>query len=321
MLDENDVIPMIIEDIQAMTAMDDPIVSWLIGVLGDTAAVLVVVYFFRDALLARLTRSIEFGFAKRLEEAKAEIRSNERRLENALESRAVELEKIQEFVGSLRKQRSAVVAAKRMEAAELALRRCNQIARLSMAVEIMQILKIEEVTRRKSEPTLKAFFETLAKGMRIDELLEEQSKQDQVLSSLYLSEAARSFIGAYEAIILQAVMFIKLMSIGMDPTRAMNLDLVREKVVELVPASEDGFNEHGIGYAYYWRQFFYDKALAALRDIANGNEQDQLDLSAAQELTVSVQLAQMEARKKLQDLGMPEDLVIPAEDIPDLIDE
>ncbi|WP_371037967.1 hypothetical protein [Rhodosalinus sp. FB01] len=294
--------------------IDQVWIDWLASSFGSAAVLGFIAYLFRDALLARISSSVNFKFAKQLEEAKAEIRANERRIEADLNAKEREIEKIQDFVAPLKRERSAAVAAKRMEAAELALRRCNEVARLLMAPEAMKSLKIEEVIARRDDPNLKRFFDTLITSMKVDDILEDLKKEDRVLGTLYLSDAARAHIEAYENIVFQAVTFMKLMSIGMDPSKLMKQDRVPKMVIELVPPSAEGFRDHGYGYEYYWTQYFYDKALSHLRKIANGDDQDQEDLSAARELAVSTQAAQIEVRKKLEEIGVSEDLIVPQQE-------
>jgi hypothetical protein len=175
--------------------IDHPFVDWLVNSMGSAAAIGIFVFIFSDALLARFFKSVDHKFARELEETKAEIRANERKLEAKLTAKERELEKIQDFVGSLRRERSAAVAAKRMQASELALRRCNHVARLTMAVETLKILKIDNVLARlDGDLKLQSFFGIIVESMKVDDVLRELSTQDPVLPSLYLSERAKSYI-------------------------------------------------------------------------------------------------------------------------------
>jgi hypothetical protein len=94
---------------------------------------------------------VQLGFDKKLEEAKAAIRSNEK-----------ELEGINTFLVSRQSQRSAAFESKKLEAAEDLVVSLKKFASLSIFAEMMKIIKIEEIKKSSNSTEVKQIFETLS---------------------------------------------------------------------------------------------------------------------------------------------------------------
>src|SRR5699024_596283 len=141
-------------------------------------------------------------FERKLEKFKADIRNNEK-----------ELEQIRSFLVSSRRERDSAIQSRRLEAAEMLLRARHALAQLSMLVEYMKVLNTEQILNEAADPKIAEFVDLLVKPFDIDEKLKQLGCIDKTYPRLYLSEKSLKAFDAYESIILNAVMMMKFFAI------------------------------------------------------------------------------------------------------------
>lgn len=273
---------------------------------------------FRETILKYISVRINAGFEKEVELAKSEIRKKEREIEAKFAEREKDLERIAEFLSQMKKERSIVLLNKRIEAAENTLKASNILGKLLMAVETLKILNVDIIRKRIGEPKLQSVFKVILESMNVDENMAAFGEIDLGPTKLYLNDRARKCFDAYTMVITHPVLEMKFYGAGIDPTELLKENLLKEKLESLVPTSKTGFEKYGESYAYYWVQWLQDETIKELRAAANGFEQDDLDAVAATSISVNSQRAHLEARQKLVEAGLPEDLMISDSEIPEV---
>lgn len=272
---------------------------WLLGVVTSASLISAVAYFLRDTIVRFLTRKIEYRFEKRLETFKAEIRENER-----------ELEQIREFLVSSRKYRDSAIQSKRLEAAEALLRARHTVAQLSMLVEYMKILNTKEIAKDSDNPKVGEFIDTLAKPFDIKSRIKTFGEIDKTIPRLYLSDRSLKVFDVYEQIILQAAITMMLLSMPLrDKSSFFNLGALSNKIIELVPSSKEGFDQFGEGYAYYWATYFHDEILRTLCHEVSGVDDISKDTESVKQLALDSRRAQIDIRSTLEQIGLPDNLI------------
>ncbi|KZK80052.1 hypothetical protein PsAD46_04041 [Pseudovibrio sp. Ad46] len=269
--------------------------DWLITTISSTAVITTAGYVFKDTLAKFFANSVEHRFDKKIESVKSELRTSE-----------AEIGQVRSFIAEQRRERDTINHAKRIDAAENALKLCNAFQKMSMAVEFIKIINVEEISKDKGDPKIPALFQPIERSLKIDECFEEIGKLDQTLLKLYLDDHTLKNYDAYTSIILRAVLFIKLFANAVGGSELMKEGLLRQKIEELVPTSNEGFEKWGEDYAYYWMQYFYDEVLKGLRATVNGVGRDQTDLKAATQVGVDAIRAQSEIARLRAEAKMPE---------------
>ncbi len=287
--------------------MQDFIPEWLFNSLSATAILVPIGFLFRETLSNFFTKSVEHRFDTKLEKAKAELRAHEK-----------ELDHIREYLSLRKRERDSVVQAKRIEAAETVLRVCDTLAQLSMALETMKILNIEEMSKEPDKENVKKFFETILEVVKADDKFAIVNKMDQTGPKLYLSQRAMDYFYAYKSIISYPILYMKFMSISAKDAALMKPVHLRKEIERLVPTSKKGFEKYGEGYAFYWAQYCYNEILKSLRAVANGEEQDKADVVAIGELSITSQMTQIEVRKKFSESGLSPRFIVEDPDVPEL---
>ena len=192
-------------------------------------------------------KAIEHRFERKLEKFKADIRNNEK-----------ELEQIRSFLVSSRRERDSAIQSRRLEAAEMLLRARHALAQLSMLVEYMKVLNTEQILNEAADPKIAEFVDLLVKPFDIDEKLKQLGCIDKTYPRLYLSEKSLKAFDAYESIILNAVMMMKFFAINLPKKgRFIKASNLSKTIIELVPSSKEGFEKFGEGYAYHWATYFH----------------------------------------------------------------
>lgn len=277
--------------------------SWLLSVAVSTGLIGAIAYFLRDALGGFFAKAIEHRFERKLEKFKADIRNNEK-----------ELEQIRSFLVSSRRERDSAIQSRRLEAAEMLLRARHALAQLSMLVEYMKVLNTEQILNEAADPKIAEFVDLLVKPFDIDEKLKQLGSIDKTYPRLYLSEKSLKAFDAYESIILNAAMMMKFFTINLPKKgRFIKASNLSKTIIELVPPSKEGFEKFGEGYAYHWATYFHDEILRALRHEISGADDMARDAESAERLVMDSRRAQMNIAASLEQVGLPDTLIKPDE--------
>lgn len=278
--------------------------EWLLSVAGTTGVIAAVAYLLRDTISKFLSKAVEHRFDQRLEKFRGELRDNEK-----------ELEQMRSFLASVRSSHNSALQTKRLEAAEILLRARNALAQLSMIVEYMKILNTEQMLKDAGDPKIAEFVEILARPFEIDNKMKTIGALDKTLPRLYLSDQCLKFFDAYEAILMNAIMMIKIFSIPLSEKGSfIKTGGLSKIVIDLVPGSKEGFDKWGESFAYQWSTYFHDQILRSLRHEVSGVD----DLAKATEyvetLALNSRRAQLNVRSTLATTGLSENLIKKADE-------
>lgn len=273
--------------------------EWLLGVVTATGAISVVGYLLRDTIAKFFSKAVEHRFEKRLEAFKGELRDNEK-----------ELEQIRSFLVSARRDHDTALQSKRFEAAETLLRARHGLAQFSMLIEYMKILNTEEILKDADDPKVAEFIEVLVKPFDLDEKVKQLGVVDKTLPRLYLSETSIKTFDAYESILLNAVMMMKIFTVPFrNKGNLVKAGTLSKTVIDLVPSSKEGFDKFGESYAYHWSTYFHDEILKSLRHEISGVDDLARATKSAESLAIDSRRAQVNVRSTLEAAGLPEKLI------------
>lgn len=273
--------------------------KWLLGVATSAGALGLIAYLMRSTLSRFFTKSVEYQFEKKFEKFKASIRYSEK-----------ELEQIRSFLVLARRERDSTLQLKRFEAAEMLMRLRQNLSGLTMIVEYLKVIKIDEVIKNSGDPKVADFIDALIKPFNIEEKIKSYGEIDKTLPELYLGERSRKIFKTYEGIIFNAVTTIKLLSFPVrNKPGLIKRDNLVKMIVEIVPSSKDGFEKHGDTYVFYWLDYFYSETLNELRNELLGAANMTGDTEAATRLVLDSCRAQTELRSSLQQYGLSEALL------------
>lgn len=283
--------------------MLEDIWSWLWNLVLTSGVLVGIAYLLRDTAAKFLFKFVEQRFEQQMETFKAEIRDNEK-----------ELDHIRSFLSSARRERDSALQVKRFEAAETLLRECHKLSQLSTLVEYMKILNGEQILKYGDDPKVIEFIEVITKPFDVDGKIKMLGSFDRTGARLYLSDKTLKAFDAYESIIMQATMMMKFYSLQLqDKAELVNPGTLSKKIVELVPASKEGFEKFGEKYAYHWTEYFHDEVLRLLRYEVSGLDDTSRDAKSAERVALESRQAQISVRLALRQSGLSETLLKPDE--------
>ncbi|MFJ5457324.1 hypothetical protein [Pectobacterium sp. CHL-2024] len=277
------------------------LLKWILVVATSTGILGFTAYLMRTTLSRFFTKSVEYQFEKKFEKFKADIRYNEK-----------ELEQIRSFLVSARRERDSALQLKRFEAAEILIRARQALSEFSPIVEYVKVLNTDEIMKKGDDPKISEFIGTLIKPFNIDEKLKAYRETDRTLPGLYLSERSLKLFETYESIIFHAVMMIKILEIPLrNKSEFIKKGSLSETIIKIIPTSKEGFEKYGEGYVFYWSNYFYTEILNELRNELLGAANMTKDTDAATRLALDSRRAQIEIRSSLQESGLSETLLKP----------
>lgn len=280
--------------------------NWLLNLVLTSGVLGVIAYLFRDTVAKFLFKAVEHRFEKQMETFKAEIRDNEK-----------ELDQIRSFLASARRERDSAIQAKRREAAETLLRARHSLSQLSLLAEYMAIINGPQILQAGDDPKITKFIEMLLEPFNVDEKIKSLGSIDKTAAKLYLSDKTLQIFDAYESIILQAVAMMKLYSLPLrDKGELIKTGNLSKTIIELVPSSKEAFDQFGEGYAYYWSKYFHDEILRLLRHEVSGADDLTRDAKSVELLALESRQAQLNVRLSLQQTGLPDTLIKAEESVP-----
>lgn len=280
--------------------MAEQISRWVISIITSAGALTLLAFLTRSTLTKFFTKSVEHHFEKKFEKFKAEIRDNEK-----------ELEQIRTFMSSARRERDSALQSKRFEAAESLLRSRQLIAEFSGLADYLKMLNIDEIIKRNPDPKIANFIKTLIDPFNIDEKLTSFRTIDRTLANLYLSERTIKTFEAYESIILNAVTIMKVLSLPglkIDPN-LFNKEKMKAMIIELYPQSQAGFEQYGDNHAFHLTMYFYTQILNELRNELLGNGNMIRDTEAAANLARDTRNAHINILNSLKSNDIPESIL------------
>ncbi|EOY4339369.1 hypothetical protein ACP5YT_001000 [Cronobacter malonaticus] len=280
--------------------MLDEFVKWILSVLTSAAVLTAIAYFLRSSLTKFIGKSIEHRFDKKLENFKAGIRENEK-----------EFEQIRAFMSSARRERDSALQAKRFEAAESLMRMRQFLGQFNIFVEYLKVLNIDEIVKKRDDPQINQFINTLIGTINIEEKMSAYGQFDRTMTELYLGERVRKTFDTYQSIIFNAVIIMKVLSLPLVkmPPDFFKKDTIKNMVIELAPKAKSGFEKFGDTHAYYWATYFYNEISTELRNELLGISSMSKDTESAAQLATDSRQALIKVQESLKKSGLSEELI------------
>lgn len=249
-----------------------------IPALTTTGLLSLALWLGRALITARLTRSVQHEFDKKLEQLKSEFRASEKTLEASLAQRSAELESLRAGALSGITQRRALLDKRRLEAIDQlwgTLIR-NQSARsLAMTMSLIQLENIAEQVSR--DDRVRDFIKVSGGGFA-------PSKLDYVTADLarpYVSDMAWALFSATQAITSYYVAHWVALSHGIDSRKMIANDTVHKLILAVAPEYREYLDINGLSASYHLLERFDTLLLAELKRMATDYQQDKESVEQA----------------------------------------
>lgn len=183
------------------------ILSWL-GQSAVAAVLLVAVaYLSRRLIEARLTRSVQHEFDRKLTAFKQELHEEGQRRESVRST----------AFAALLAQRTALTS-RRIEAVQLLWDAVLEVRKGIFIVTHLEILKLDAVVAELQDPRMKQYFETTATGEVMEDAYIERLARFSAVRP-FVSPTAWVLFAAYSTIVVAAIAKMKALKLGLDPRK------------------------------------------------------------------------------------------------------
>lgn len=276
----------------------DSIWIWFINSTSVAAFLAFLLFLSKKLIVDYFSRSVAHSFDQKLEEAKSDLAAQEQ-----------EIEFIRSHLKELRSKRSEALQVKQFDAAEQIFRVIQTLRKMTMAVEMLKLFDIEKMKLQMQDNDISELFDTLQKGLKIDESISELSQHDTGLLELYLDEATLMNFNGYKSIMTFGAMVLRCASLNIPIGKVMDNEKIVEEMKALLPHSADSFDKWGARYSLYWQQYFLEQTISSLRAMVSLEQDAKKDVQYLAKASMDAKQAQAQVKSLLANTGLGEGIL------------
>ncbi|WP_374363488.1 hypothetical protein [Pseudoduganella danionis] len=247
-----------------------------------TAGVLsAVAWFSREWIGARLTRSIQHEFDRKLEQLRSELRNSEEQLKARIREREGEISALRSGALTALASRHAALDKRKLEAVDQIWAAFNALAPARTLATNLGFIKFETATElAERDPKAREFFTLIGAGFDWSKL--DQSKAE--LARPFVTPMVWAVYLAIRAIAMHSAMRWTVLKGGLGNKDFADADSIRALVVKVLPHYDDYLKQNGPAVYYYVLQALEDSLLGELNSMMSGEEVDKASLRQAAEI-------------------------------------
>ncbi|MET3119913.1 hypothetical protein AAKU64_004161 [Undibacterium sp. GrIS 1.8] len=256
------------------------ILSWF-PALTTTGLFAAAVWFAREAISARLARSVQHEFDGKLEGVRSEFRASEERLKAQLREREAEITALRSGALSALASRQAALDKRRLEAVDQLWAAFNSLAPAKGIAASMSVVKFEAAAKEaERNPKARQLFEVIGAGF--DQSKIDQSSADKARP--FVSPMAWAVYAAYRAVTLHSVMRWHVLKGGLGAKDFTDREAIEKLVVAALPHYQEYIKQHGSDVYYNVLEGLEARLLSELQAMLSSSEFDKAGLELAAEI-------------------------------------
>ena len=254
--------------------------SWF-PALTSTGLFAAALWLARETISARLTRSIQHEFDRKIESVRSDFRAVEERLKAQLREKEAEISALRSGALSALASRQASLDKRRLEAVDQLWAAFNSLAPARGLAATMSVIKFDaaaEAAERDSKA--RQFFESIGSGF-------DQSKIDQISADRarpFLSPMSWAVFTAYRAVTMHSVMRWHVLKGGLGTNDYTDRKAIEKLVVVALPHYKEYLEKHGPEVYYYVLEGLEARLLSELQTVLTGTDLDKTSLGQAAEI-------------------------------------
>ena len=228
-----------------------------------------LVWLARNLITTRLVASVKHEFDEKLEAVQANFRLAEERLRADLRGKDAEIASLRAGALAALANRQSAIDKRRLEAIDQLWAGVTRMARAKAATFFVGILKFEEASRKAAEdPKFRKVFEAIPTDMGHIEQREE------VMARPFVSPMAWALFSAYSAIIVSAVLKLKLLSSGAASPEVFDESALLKIVEAALPHRAEWLRETKGSGIHHLLTELEDRLIEEFRAMMAGREAD-----------------------------------------------
>lgn len=262
---------------------------WL-PAITTTGLLAAALWFGRQLISIRLTKSVEHEFNKKIESVRADMRISEERLKAQLREKEAEISALRSGALSALANRQAALDKRRLVAVDQLWDSFNALARARFLTLSMTFIEFESAaSKAEQDPKVRQFFETLGGGF------------DPKALDLSGAAKARPFVtplvwavfSAINAITMYSVMRWQVLKGGLGAIDIADRKAIEKLVVAALPHYAEYLEKNGPSVYHYVLEALDTRLLEEIQNMLSGVEGDKASIAQAAEIVRQANKLQM----------------------------
>lgn len=249
--------------------------------LTSTGLFAAALWLARESISARLTRSVQHEFDRKIESVRSDFRAAEERLKAQLREKEAEISALRGGALSALASRQASLDKRRLEAVDQLWAAFNSLAPARTLAATMSVIKFESAAEiAERDPKARQFFESIGTGF-------DQSKVDQISANKarpYVTPMAWAVFTAYRAVTMHSVMRWHVLKGGLGTNDYTDREAIEKLLVAVLPHYKEHLEKHGPNVYYYALDGLESRLLSELQNMLTGNDLDKASVEQAAEI-------------------------------------
>jgi len=235
----------------------------------------------RNWIKAKIDRSVQFTFDRKLEGIRAELRAIEERLKSDLRVKEAEIAALRDGALSGRERRQALLAERRQVAVERVWAATMSLGPYRQVASLMSMLKIKAISdKAPKDPALREFMETISK-------LPENFKHENlaVQEQPFISPMAWAYFSALYSTLLVIYGQAKILSIGIENSYDLvDLASIRSMLKKALPHQANFIDKWELPQFFLLVDELESNILSELKKMLEGDEVDKATIERSNEI-------------------------------------
>lgn len=257
--------------------------------ITTTVLLAAALWFSRQLISTRLTKSVEHEFTKKIESVRADMRASEERLKAQLREKEAEISALRSGALSALTSRQAALDKRRLEAVDQLWVSFNALAPARAIAANMSVIKFESAAREaERDPKVRQFFEIIGGGFDAKTLdLSGAAK-----ARPFITPLVWAIYAAIQAITMHSVMRWHVLKGGLGTKDFTDHKAVEKLVVAALPHFAEYLEKHKPTDYYYILEALDARLLAEIQNMLTGVESDKASIEQAAEIVRQANLLQ-----------------------------
>jgi hypothetical protein len=249
--------------------------------LTTSALLAAALWFGRNLISTRLTKSVEHEFNAKLEILRAQVRESEERLKAELRVKEAEIAALRSGALTALASRQMAVDKRRLEAVDQLWAAVTALGPARGLAAMMSVIKFEAAApRAERDPKFRQFFEMIGTGFDAKHLdLSGAAK-----ARPFLSPMVWAIYSAFLAITMHAVMRWHVLKGGLGSNDLTDNEAAAKLIKIALPDYSDYVDKQGPSGYYYLLDALESRLLTELENMLTGVEADKANIEQAAEI-------------------------------------
>jgi hypothetical protein len=238
--------------------------------LGLIILVPLVLFAFKNWIIARITKGVQYGFDVKLEEIRTTLRNNEEQFRSGLRAKETEIDALRNNVLSGSASRETLLDKRRFEAVEKIWTTVNDLAPLKNLHQMTVHLNYDAIAKRVQDPKIQQFLSTLDTTGSDPQNWKNVARDERP----FVPEITWAYFSAYIKLLIFNLVRYKTLKLGIEePQKFFDAENVKDILKAVLPHQTQFIDsEQDPGAYYYLLDEIENTLLNELRRILDGKE-------------------------------------------------